>query len=116
MDREQQRAAAREQAAFTAQPAKVPLQAWGGDIFIRRITVAEALASRERASSEDPRALAGLLARRICDEQGVLTFDADSPEDVELLLGQGIAWLVELNAAVAEVDAPGKPSATSASS
>lgn len=117
MDREQQRAAARAHAEFTATPVKVPLKAWGGDIFVRRISVEQALAQRETASAaDDPRVLARLTANRICDEHGELTFDPGSEEDVDLLLAQGVGWLTELQLAIAEVDSPKPQSAPSASS
>lgn len=116
MDREQQRAAARAAAAFTAQPVKVPLQAWGGDIFVRRVTVEAAIGARESIDTNDARSLAKALARRICDETGETTFDEGSDEDVDLLIHQGVDFLLELNAAVAEIDSPGKASAPSANS
>jgi len=116
MDREQQRAAARAFAEFTATPVKIALTAWGGDIYVRRVSVAEALAQREGLGSEDPRHLARLMANRLCDEQDELTFDGSNEDDVALLLAQGVSWLTELNRAIGEIDSPSKPSTPTPSS
>lgn len=86
MNREQLLAAMR--GPVKLKPVDVP--GWG-TVHIRPLTVAQVDLQQQEAKREgaDPHRFARAAARMLCDEHGVLLFDATSKEDIELLAAQG---------------------------
>jgi hypothetical protein len=83
------------QATASLKPRKVFVEGWG-DLFVKSLTVAEVQAQQERnqdADVKDKRTLAIGAANIICDENGVLVFDSNKKEDIDLLSMQPWAML-----------------------
>lgn len=68
-------------------PVEVP--GWG-TVYVRPLTVAQVDLQQQEAKREgaDPLRFARAAARMLCDEHGVLLFDANSKEDLDLLAAQ----------------------------
>jgi hypothetical protein len=115
MDREQQREAARAAAASKKSPIKVPVSAWGGEIYIRPASWSVMSRIRRQYPNDDPeQGQARIAASAICDEAGNLTFDPNNEEDVSLIADQGMEFVAAVGAAITQSE--GKASAQSTNS
>lgn len=81
--------------AADVKPKKVPVPGWGGDVFVRALTVEEVEEQTEEASlvdagkqAKDKSRLARSACRVICDEIGNRILDAKNEQHVTLLSRQ----------------------------
>jgi hypothetical protein len=85
--------------ATASQPPKaVDIDGWG-TLHVRPPTVAEVDAARQKEEPDDDKQFARGACRVLCDETGNRIFDADNPEDVNLLAAQPWTMLTKVVAA-----------------
>lgn len=91
-------------AAMQAAAAKcvpVDVKGWGGTVYVRSQSVAEVEQQRERGGAEEKISrIARNACSVLCDEHGVLLFDAENDEDVQLVARQPWPFLESVLVAV----------------
>jgi hypothetical protein len=88
MDRKSLVKAMQETAAAASAPRPLEVNGWG-TVHVRAMLVSEVEAqASDTADGKDKNRFARAAARVLCDEKGVLIFDADKEEDVKLLASQ----------------------------
>jgi hypothetical protein len=76
-------------ATAAAPPRKIPVPGWG-DVYVKALTVEQVDLQQQEPAVEgkDRLRFARGAARMLCDENGVLLFDAENKDDLELLAKQ----------------------------
>lgn len=99
-------------AAMQAAAAKcvpVDVKGWGGTVYVRSQNVAEVELQRERGGAEEK---ISRIARNacgvLCDEHGVLLFNPENDEDVQLVARQPWPFLESVLVAVNTLNAHSK--------
>lgn len=77
-------------AAAAPRPRVVSVPAWGGDVHVRSLTVAEV--EDQAIEKDDKHRLARAAARVVCDAEGNRLFDPKSDDDIALISQQ--PWAV----------------------
>ena len=75
------------EAAALAKPVPVNVPAWGGTIYVRRLSVAD-VEDASGAYRADKRNLSRAAARVVCDEHGQRIFNPADEGDINLIAGQ----------------------------